>query len=253
MSKRNLFVSFVYCLSAIIIGTTTSSVLAGNLVRNGDFSSILNSDLSPTKVYALMGPKNGSPVRAEHWDTTYNGHSGGISWIITSNPNGLETPLHNTTDAPNGSNYVSLDGAFNFTSMYQTITGLTAGNQYQLDFDYSYGQQNGDYGNYYSGYRVSLGDDYRYNQRQFMTSTSFSPWYHETLVYTATAASHILNITAVGNPNIPPMTQFTNSRLNDITPPPVPEPSTLGLLGAAAVFSGVVSLRRRAFLSSLAS
>ncbi len=253
MSKRHLFVSFVYCLSSIIFGTSSSNVLAGNLVRNGDFSSILNSDLSPTKVYALMGPKNGSPVRAEHWDTTYNGDSRGISWIITSNPDNLVTPIYNSTDAPNGSNYVSLDGAFTFTSMYQTITGLTPGHNYQLDFDYSYGQQRGDDGNYYSGYRVSLGNDYRYNQRQFMSNHSFSPWYHETLVYTATAASHILNITAVGNPNIPPMTQFTNISLNDITPPPVPEPSTLGLLGAAAVFSGVVSLRRRAFLSSSAS
>ena len=238
----------VFCAVTALVGGAPGAALASNLVQNGDFSEYTNFTPTNANPYTIFSPKNGSPVVVAHWSVSFNGDNNGINWLVTPSSDN-KAPIYNATGAPGGTNYVSLDGGFNYTSMSQVIEGLTDGVTYKLDFDYSYGQQIGQNGGRYDGYVVQFGGvNVDSDGPNGYASHVFSGWFHETVDIVATGPTETLTFFATGNPNVPPMTQFANITLE--APASVPEPSTLGLGCTALVFSGIYSLRRRAQLAN---
>lgn len=238
----------VFCAVTVLVGGAPGAALAGNLVQNGDFSEYTNFTPTDANPYTIFSPKNGSNVVVAHWSVSFNGNNSGINWLVTPSSDN-KAPIYNATGAPGGTNYVSLDGGFNYTSMSQVIEGLTSGVTYTLDFDYSYGQQLGENGGRNDGYFVKFGGVNVANDGpHYYGSHVFSGWFHETVDIVATGPTETLEFFATGNPNVPPMTQFANVTLE--APASVPEPSTLGLGCTALVFAGIYSLRRRAQLAN---
>ncbi len=238
----------VFCAVTALVGGAPGAALAENLVQNGDFSEYTNFTPTDAHPYTIFSPKDGSNVVVAHWSVSFNGNDAGINWLVTPSSDD-KAPVYNATGAPGGTNYVSLDGGYNYTSMSQVIEGLTVGVTYTLDFDYSYGQQNGQNGGRNDGYVVTFGgDNVATDGPHYYGSHVFSGWFHETVDIVATGSTETLTFFATGNPNVPPMTQFANVTLE--APASVPEPSTLGLGCTALVFAGIYSLRRRAQLAN---
>ena len=238
----------VFCAVTALVGGAPGAALAANLVQNGDFSEYTNFTPTDALPYTIFSPKNGSNVVVAHWSVSFNGDNNGINWLVTPSSDN-KSAVYNATGAPGGTNYVSLDGGFNYTSMSQVIQGLTVGDTYTLDFDYSYGQQVGQNGGRNDGFIVKFGGvNVDTDGPHYYGSHVFSGWFHTTVDIVATGSTETLTFVATGSPNVPPMTQFANITLQ--APASVPEPSTLGLGCTALVFAGIYSLRRRAQLAN---
>jgi hypothetical protein len=165
---------------------------------------------------------------------------------------------------PNGGNFIQADGNPDYDGVfYETITGLTIGQTYQLSFYQASGQQTTFNGQTTEQWIVSLGKnalntfdfigEHYYNPdngadietSDLMTTTSkgTTPWEEVTIDLKADATTQILSFLAWGDggstANNPP-TVF----LAGINPPPttVPEPVTLSLFGAGLV--GIAMHRR---------
>ena len=237
----------VFCAVTALVGGAPGAALAGNLVQNGDFSEYTNWTPTDNNPFTVFSPKGGSNIVVTHWSVSFNGDQG-INVLVTPSSDN-KSVVHNGTPAPGNTNYVSLDGGFNYTSMSQVIEGLTVGDTYTLDFDYSYGQQVGQNGGRNDGFIVKFGGvNVDSDGPHYYGSHVFSGWFHETVDIVATGSTETLTFFATGNPNVPPMTQFANITLQ--APASVPEPSTLGLGCTALVFAGIYSLRRRAQLAN---
>lgn len=140
-------------LSGVGLALFIGQVAHAQAVTNGDFGA--GSPGTPTAL------ANGAPGTSalEDWGTFYgSGGNGGNSYLDTSGQYGL-TPspgnasayLLDLTGATDHSSGVTANGSFGeFGGIYQTVTGLTAGDTYALSFAIgSYSSYN--YGDYLPG------------------------------------------------------------------------------------------------------
>jgi hypothetical protein len=164
------------------------------------------------------------------------------SWFPVSN-NFLKF-LPTIAPAPDGGNFVSLDGYSQNNTISQTITGLTVGQQYTLTFNWA-AAQDVTAGNvpFSDQINVSFG-----NSTQSTANTGLLPygtffnWTAVTMVFTADSTSDVLSFLADGTPyGGPPDILLDSVHLNA-----VPEPSTLVLSTIVIVGFVAVGLRRRA-------
>ncbi|HEY3910665.1 MAG TPA: PEP-CTERM sorting domain-containing protein [Stellaceae bacterium] len=194
----------------------------------------------------------------------YTGTGGNIYPVYTN-------PGFSVT-VPAGTNFFQADGNPQYeNTIFQTITGLTAGTTYTLQFQQAAGQQVGFSGETHEQWLVYLGKG---GISVSCGSTSCTPvvptgnleqdstlmttpsemnidWNSVTLSFTPTAAdltggSAVLTFLAWGDmgstTNLPP-TVFLQG-VN--TTPVVPEPATLSVLGVGLLGLGAVMMRRRA-------
>ena len=189
------------------------------------------------------------------------GFTGGIPnvYAVYTNPGFSVT-------VPAGTNFYQADGNPQFEStIFQTISGLTAGTMYTLQFQQAAGQQTGFTGDTTEQWKVFLGDggigvncvtnpctvtgtagDEEHDSPLMSTpSQRNTDWNNVTMSFTATAPTEILTFLAWGDggstTNLPP-TLFLEG-VN--TPVTVPEPASLSLFGAAFFGFGASWLRRR--------
>jgi hypothetical protein len=164
--------------------------------------------------------------------------------------------------------FVAVDGDPTYsTPISQTVTGLTAGQKYDVTFYQAAGQQVGLDNGTTEQWAVNLGatvlstsnystagklsalmspvqpfgpglDTFDSNRKQLTggTATNVSPWQKQTLTFTADAASTTLSFLAVGTPSgRPPFSLLAGLA---VTPTSVPEPFTIigTIVGSTAAF-----------------
>ena len=169
-----------------------------------------------------------------------------------------------TTSIPGGGNMVTFDteiAAFSNTSLYQTITGLTIGQEYAITFYQAFNQQtNNGYASPVSAYwQVTMTDPLAptgpalpgqtFLSTEMFADNSVDPilyadWQLQTFNFTASQEDETLNFLSVGE-GLPPLLSLAN-----VSIAPVPEPGGAWLIVAAGLFVG---LRRRSWKTKRAS
>jgi len=240
-------------ISLIAIATLALAVVAtpaakADLVLNGGFESNggngqINYNTFATN-WSVPGNANQSytflfgPGTAD--TTGANGVYGNVSLWGPGNgvPNGMPAT------SPNGGYFVAQDPVFQTSPIQQTITGLTAGNQYTLSFYYAGAQQAPNwFGPTTEGWQVSLGSDTQSTPLLSNASQGFTGWQYQTMTFTADGSSDVLSFLALGSPSgLPPFALLDGVSLNAANP--VPEPATLTLLSIGLVSLGAYRLRR---------
>lgn len=157
------------------------------------------------------------------------------------------------TTSPDGGNYVVSDGDYLNQPISQTITGLTAGNYYQLTFYQALAQldENLTAQGPVTGYwQVSLGANSQNSQLQkadgttvldsygnLIQSATVAPWTLQTMTFQASSATEVLSFLSVGT-GLPPMVG-----LDGVSLEAVPLPGAMWLFGSGVL--GMVGMGAR--------
>ena len=146
-----------------------------------------------------------------------------------------------TNLSPDGGNFVALDGDSDYDGMIsQTVSGLTVGQQYRLNFSWGSTQLINRSGATTERLRVNFGNDSVLTSIAANPSGGFTGWFTTGFTFTATNASQVLSFLSVGTPNgLPPIAVLDGVSLNA-----VPEPATWGLMIIGFVMVGAASRRR---------
>lgn len=230
--------------SLAVLGTVAmipSQVQAQELVTNGGFETStggngqvdFNTSLSGWSVSGgytfLFSP--GAGTSGTTADTTgADGQYGNLG--LWGPGNGVANGL---TNSPTGGNFIAQDSAFQQSPITQTISGLTIGQTYNLNFDWAAAQQLGFDGDTFDQWQVTLGSEQHNTSTVNLSSHGFSGWMHENFQYTATSSSETLSFFAAGGPpGVPPF-----ALLDGVSLQAVPEAGTgmavmTGLMGFSA-------------------
>ena len=220
------------------LACTTAHATPVNLVVNGDFeftSNGVGQIDARTKATGWTSKGYNFLFAAGTADTT--GTYGGLT--LWGPANGSKNGLK---DSPTGGNFLAADGAYGVAPIYQTITGMTVGQQYILNFDWAGAQQNGFSGANSEQWIVSLGKQTISTATYNNTNHGFSGWMHETFTFTATSSTDVLSFLAHGTPTgVPPFSLLDGVSLTAA----VPEPSTTALMFAGFLLLGPGARFRR--------
>ena len=253
-SSRKI-VSGIFAMALVL--SSTAGIQAG-LISTGDFSQFTSSAPGggPTQInntstggYASLkdwtvGTTLGSP------NTVLNSYA----FITqTTGPNaytfyypsqsGTIGLWSNPGATPSGQQYaVTLDGYQKAATLSQTLTGLTAGASYQVTFDWAAVQYTTATGNYTEQFKVSFGGSSQTTALQTVLNKGHSNWISESFTFTADSTTDTLTFLSLGTPSgVPPVGILSNV---SVTAAPVPEPSTMLMLGFGGVCIVGIRLRR---------
>ena len=246
----------VIALAAVIFLALASSVPApaANLVMNGGFETTIpanstNFFLGYAGYPQLANWVYGSAPYPNAAVYTYAGANGtgacrpGGCFPLYGPGNGFNNGF---VDSPDGGNFLASDGEAEYSgTITQTISGLTAGHQYTLSFDWAGNQYLDSSSIGYTGpltvdWQVSLGAQTFTTPVANYAGHGFTGWMTQTFTYTATSSSEVLTFLAQGTPNgLPPVALLDGVTLNATTP----EPGTITLM-ATGLIGGVGALRR---------
>lgn len=165
-----------------------------------------------------------------------SGPSGGLSLWGPGNGsiNGLKT-------SPDGGAFYAADGAYGVAPLTQTVSGLTVGQGYVLNFYWGGAQQSSYDGVNTEQWQVNFGSETKFTEVLTNSSHGFTGWKYVTMSFTATSTSQLLSFLAIGTPSgVPPFVL-----LDGVTMQAVPEPSTFALLGLGVFGIVGAQLRRR--------
>ena len=260
---RSLFKSvFVLFTVAALAGGMPGTLLAGNLVQNGQFTSNTgygwvgqNFGSGTTSVSVSNWTNNAAPNFPLALTWLFNGNTPTQSVNFDGSVMGLQGGVYAN---PGGGNFLALDGDPQYNGKFsQSITGLTVGNTYQLSFDYAGAQQTGFKGTEQvtSYLNVTFGSESQ-NSPTFVRPNStngsdgvFTGWIDVTMNFTASATTQTLAFLANGTPGgLPPIALLGDVSLVDITPSPVPEPSSIFM--TAIGVASLAGVRYRRWLNS---
>ena len=200
-------------LTAIAL-TTVATFANANLLVNGDFDANVGLSGSQWSVYGSIA-----------------------GWTALSGA-GIEVERNTVVSAHSGNQYIELDSRNN-SSMYQLITGLTAGASYELSFWYQARTNNGGndnginvaWGEYLPATEVLSIDD--------LTHADTPDWVEQTTTLVASASSMYLVFAADGISNS--LGGFIDTV--SLTATSVPEPASLALFSIGIL--GLILGRRK--------
>jgi hypothetical protein len=243
-------------LAAVALGCAASlgaiGAQATQLVTNGSFETLTNG-------YGQIGDNTNATgwttsgynfvFNASNAITGVNGSDGALALWGTGN-GGVDT----ITASPDGGNFIGADGGYEVGAISQTITGLTAGQQYAVSFYMAAAQQTNHTGATTDFWTVDLGSSALTSNTQAgsqstavinLASHAFSGWEYETMTFTATGTSDVLSFLATGTPSgVPPF-----ALLDGVSMTAVPEPGSITLMaGGIAALAGMAWRRRKAGL-----
>jgi hypothetical protein len=145
--------------------------------------------------------------------------------------------------SPDGGNFIESDGSSGLRyPISQTISGLTAGQSYNVSFYQAAGQQLGDSGPTTEQWQVTLDSSTQFSALMSIPQGGVSPWEPQTLTLTADSTSDVLSFLAIGGGGgVPPIVFLDGVDMESS----VPEPSAVLLLAGIGVSIGIVKIRRR--------
>jgi Protein of unknown function (DUF642)/PEP-CTERM motif len=258
VSSKKIFSGIV----ALALGMFSTDGIQAGLISNGDFSQFTSSAPGggPTQInntstggYASLkdwtvGTTLGSPntvLNSYAFITQTTGPNAYTFYYPTLQPQAGTIGLwSNPGAAPSGQQYaVTLDGYQGAATLSQTLTGLTAGASYKVTFDWAAVQYTTKTGNYTEQFEVFFGDSSQTTRLESISSQGHSNWISESFTFTADATSDTLMFLSLGTPSgVPPVGMLSNV---NVVASPVPEPSTMLMLGLGGVCIVGIRLRRQ--------
>lgn len=232
-----MILNIKYAFSVVaLVFFLSPPALAANLITNGNFETLTNGSGQlgynteatgwTATTYPASSPAFGysfayTPGVADT-STGAPGEYGDLA--IWGNGNGGANGFDGT--APGGGNIVAIDGDFQNAAISQTVSGLTVGNSYNLDFSWAASQQLGFSGATVQDMLVEFGGQSHTTSSYNLPSHGFSGWISESIRFTATNSSELLTFVAQGSQPVPPF-----ALLADVSMASVPEPEMLALFG----------------------
>jgi len=240
--------------SAIALSSIgSSSAQAVNLVENGNFTQFTINGTTPDGQPGELGSGTGYTTLS---DWTYLNPTKSYDFLFTSSSNGKtdadttgawspqgkggylklwgtnDGGLNNITAPPQGGDFLAVDPVYqNAGSLSQTLTGLLVGKEYTVSFYDAAAEQSPYTGASNDQWQVKLGSQTQDASKISILSKGFSGWVQESLNFTATSTSEVLQFAATGGPlGEPPL-----ALLGDVSVAPTPEPSSIFGLGAVIV------------------
>jgi len=247
--KNSRIQLFATAVCGVIALGLAQKAHAGNLVVNGGFESTtagagqlgFNTEATGWSVPALNNSYTFLYTPGSADTTGANGEYGNVG--LWGPGNGVANGLPATS--PAGGNYVALDSDFQMGALSQTITGLTAGKNYNVSFYWAAAQQSGFTGPTADNLMVSLGAQSQTTSTFDLPNQGFSGWMQQSFSYTATGPSEVLSFLAGGQPQgAPPFALLDGVSLQQTTVPDAT--STAVIFGLSALAMGfAASLYRR--------
>ncbi len=215
---------------------TSLSSPGGFLCQNG--SNVGNTCTSNLADWSSVCSTQGCAGTSTPGSLLFAGLAGYVDMNGFNRPHGLAGSLLNP---PGGGNVVAIDGDPVFrSSISQTVSGLIAGDRYQLTFYQGAAQQLGLSGATTERWQVSLGSEVEMSSLMHNASQGVVPWNEQTLDFIATSTSEVLTFLAVGTPGgEPPVSLLADVSMSDI-----PEPASFALV-AGGVLTLIAARRRR--------
>jgi hypothetical protein len=237
--------AFAAGLAASPVSATT------NLVSNGDFTILSNGPGQISEGFSTTIAKDwhaaGYNAVLAVADQAVNTVYGTANLAMWDKANGGANNWNGLAARGTG-NILAIDGDFGTqTQVSQTVTGLTVGKTYALNFDYAFAQQYGYNGATIQHLTAEMGSDSWTSSDFNVANHGFSGWHGESFRFTADSASEVLSFLAYGNVPVPPFSLVSN-----VSIAAVPEPATWALmligLGSLGSFAHVRrrSARRKA-------
>ncbi len=235
MGTRNSHKGHIMKTSHVLLALTALAVAgsasAANLVVNGSF----DANTTITKI---------------GFQNNVTGWTGGGGLTFLAPPGSADDgaqylaiygPFPATS--PDGGNFVLADGDPNYSDgISQTISGLTVGATYNVNFYQAAGQQQGFSGGTTERWQVSFGASSQLSSLFTLPQGGVGPWQAQSLSFVAASASQVLTFLAVGTPGgAPPISLLDGVSLTAA----VPEPASWALMLGGFGIVGA-ALRRRA-------
>jgi PEP-CTERM motif len=285
-AERTLNRTWKAALQAALLLLTLIAILgqanraqATNIVANSDFETLSaaasggSSTMTASGGYICGRSTSSCVSNLASWTSTCKGSAGNLSCgtggtvasIIYSGTNGSAfnggIGLANTiANSPTGGKFIAIDGDSVYNaSVSQTLSGLTIGATYILQFWQAAAQQKGTVGATTEWWDVSFGTGGTYlgtslpgvspttntaaSTKMFNPDQGFTPWQKQTMYFRATTATATLRFLAKSDNNnmgLPPVVL-----LDGVFVEQVPEPGTFVLLGAGLIALAAVKQRKK--------
>jgi hypothetical protein len=246
-------------MKAVLFATAASLVFGGvasaaNLVQNGGFetnggdgqvgagTTLANwTVLAPPSSYVFVYNPDSGSLSGSSADVLGDSAPGEYGQAHIWGPD--DGSANGFTKDPHGTAFITSNPAFQNSAITQTITGLKAGDQYELKFDWAGGEQQGFDGKTAEGWQVSLGSQTFSTGNIGIGDKGFTGWQTGDFTFTATGASETLSFMATdfGIAAEPPL-----ALLDDVSLTAVPEPRAWALMFAGVgVLGAALRMRRR--------